>query len=225
MGLAFEQQAKESAKAFAAFSEYLAMGPERSLEAVRVKCGKSSRLIQRWSSRWKWAERVQAYAERLALVEREATEALAREKGAEWLKRQQTLRETEWEMQEKCIAAAKRGLAAFMEREKIYVNLADIARIVEVGSRMGRLASGMSTDKTEVTGEDGGAIRVELTAALNKIYGAEPRPPNVVEVEGSVLPLTEGERDALPGQRARGNPVTDELVPAPLTGNSEKVTP
>src|SRR5437868_2457637 len=111
MGQIFEQQAKESAKAFAAFSVYLGMGSERSLEAVRVKCGKSSRLIQRWSSRWKWAERVRAYADRLAVVEREATEALAREKAAEWLKRQQSLRQTEWEMHEKCIAAAKRGLA------------------------------------------------------------------------------------------------------------------
>src|SRR5437899_11020667 len=143
MGLEFEQQVKESAKAFAAFSVYLGMGPERSLEAVAQKVTKSSRLLKRWSRKFDWPGRVRAYADRLAAVEREATEALAREKAAEWLKRQQTLRETEWEMQEKCIAAAKRGLAAFMDREKIYVNLADIARIVEVGSRMGRLASGL----------------------------------------------------------------------------------
>jgi len=219
MAQPFEQQTKESAKAFAAFSVYLGMGSERSLEAVRVKCGKSSRLIQRWSSRWKWAERVQAYAERLALVEREATEALAREKGAEWLKRQQTLRETEWEMHEKCIAAAKRGLAAFEAREKVYANLADISRILEVASKLGRLASGLATDRTELTGEEGGAIRVELTAALNKIYG------DVVDVGGSVLPLKEGERGGLPGQRARGNPVAGELPSVAATEKSEKATP
>ena len=52
---------------------------------------------------------------------------------------------------------------------------------------MGRLACGMATDKTEITGEDGGPIRVELSAALNKIYG------DVVDLETAPLPaLPEG---------------------------------
>ena len=188
MALSFEQQPKESCKAFAAFALYLSMGAERSLEAVRQKCGKSARLIQRWSSRWRWTERVAAHASHLAAVEREAAEALVRGKSAEWLTRQQMIREREWEMHEKCIEAARRGLKAFMEREKVYANLSDISRILEVASRLGRLASGMPTDKTEVTGEDGGPLRVELSAALNKIYG------EVVDVEVTPLSaLTEGQ--------------------------------
>ena len=194
MAAAFEQQPKESAKAFAAFSAYLSMGPERSLEAVAQKFTKSSRLLKRWSRRFDWAGRVRAHAERLATVEREATEALAREKGAEWLKRQQTLRQTEWEMHEKCIAAAKRGLAAFMEREKVYANLADISRMLEVASRLGRLASGLATDKTEVTGEDGGAIRVEFEAALKKVYGRRGQVVDVEAVPGdSPLPIADSQ--------------------------------
>jgi hypothetical protein len=180
MPLAFEQQPKESAKAFAAFSVYLNLGSERSVEAVAQKVTKSSRLLKRWSKRFDWPGRVRAYADRLAVVEREATEALARGNAAERVKRQQGVLDAEWELHEKCIAAAKRGLAAFMEREKIYVNLADIARIVEVGSKMGRLASGLATDKTELTGEDGGAIRVEFEAALKKVYG---RKAAVLDVE------------------------------------------
>ena len=123
MAMTFEQQQKESDKAFAAFAMYLSMGPERSLEAVRQKCGKSARLIQRWSSRWSWTERVTAHASHLATVEREASEALARVKSAEWLTRQQQIREREWEMHEKCIEAARRGLKAFMERELKVCNL------------------------------------------------------------------------------------------------------
>jgi hypothetical protein len=80
-------------------------------------------------------------------------------------------------MHEKCIAAAKRALAAFLEKDKVYANLADISRVLEVASKLGRLASGMPTDRTELTGEDGGPIRVELSAALEKIYG------EVVDVE------------------------------------------
>ena len=188
MALPFEQQEKESHKAFAAFALYLSMGPERSIDGVARKLNKSHTIIGRWSGRWRWVERVSAHASHLATVEREASEALARGKSAEWLTRQQMIREREWEMHEKCIEAARRGLKAFMEREKVYANLSDIARILEVASRLGRLASGMPTDKTELTGEDGGPIRLELTAALNKIYG------DVVDVEMTPVPaLAEGQ--------------------------------
>jgi hypothetical protein len=178
MAMAFEQQPRESAKAFEAFSIYLNMGPERSLAAVGKRLGKSAGLMERWSAKFDWPSRVQAQAGYLAVVEREATEAVARGKSAEWVKRQQEVREREWEMHEKCIAAAKRGLAAFMEREKVYANLADISRMLEVASKLGRLATGMATDKTEVTGEDGGPIRLELEAALKKVYGVAAPPAN-----------------------------------------------
>ena len=185
--LPFEQLPKESAKAFAAFSIYLNLGSERSLAVVGQKLGKSVGLMERWSRRFDWSGRVQAHAAHLAAVEREATEAVARGKSAEWLTRQQMLREREWEMHEKCIAAVERGLKAYMEREKVYANLSDIARILELASRLGRLACGMATDKTEITGEDGGPIRVELSAALQKIYG------EVVDLEAAPLPaLPEG---------------------------------
>lgn len=183
MPLPFEQQPRESDKAFAAFSLYLGLGPQRSIAAVAEKLSKSEGLIQRWSSKFGWPSRVQTYSAHLAVVEREAAEALARSKAVEWAKRQQDVREREWEMHEKCIAAAKRALTAFMEREKIYANLSDIARILEVASKLGRLATGLATDKTELTGEDGGPIRVEFEAALKKIYGQAEPAPHVVDVE------------------------------------------
>ena len=196
MPLEFEQRPKESDKAFAAFAMYLSMGSERSLAQVGKKLGKSEGLIERWSSRYGWPERVGAYGTHLAIVEREATEAVARGKAAEWLARQEKIRDREWSMHEKCLAAAERALASFMEREKVYANLSDIARILEVASKLGRLAAGMATDRTEVTGEDGGPIRVELSAALSKIYG------DVVDVEcTSPQPSPqsgEGERRELP---------------------------
>ena len=195
MALEFEQQPKESGKAFAAFAMYLSMGSERSLAQVGKKLGKSEGLIERWSKRFDWGGRVQAHGAHFAAIEREAMEAVARGKATEWLKRQQELREREWMMHEKCIAAAERGLKAFMEREKVYANLSDIARMLEVASKLGRLAAGMATDKTEITGEDGGPIRIELVAALNKIYGAEVPPPMVVDVDVTQVPpaqLVEG---------------------------------
>jgi hypothetical protein len=192
----FEQLPRESDRAFAAFSVYLSLGPERSLELAAERLGKSKTLMERWSKKYGWPARVQAHGAHLATVEREATEVLVRGKAAEWLKRQQEVKEREWRLHERCMAAAERALEAFMVREKIYVNLADIARIVEVGSKMGRLSSGMATDKTEVTGEEGGPIRVEVEAALDKIYG-KPIPGEVIEVQSEECRVENGERKLL----------------------------
>ena len=51
------------------------------------------------------------------------------------LKKQQLIREREWAMHEKCIAAAERGLKTFMERENAYASLADIARAPDADGR------------------------------------------------------------------------------------------
>ena len=181
MPLMFEQQPNESAKAFAAFSLYLSLGAERSTAAVASKLAKSEQLIRRWSAKYGWTDRVAAYAAHLAVVEREAIEATVRGRAAIWESREQALKETEWAMHERAIAAAKRGLDAYMEREKVYANLADIARMLEIASKLGRLATGLGDGERRKDG-DLPAVRVEVTVALEKIYG-EPLPGEVVEVE------------------------------------------
>ena len=186
MAMKFEQQPGESDKAFAAFALYLSLGPERSTASVGKALGKSEGLMERWSARWRWTERVAAHASHLATVEREATEALTRGKSAQWLKRQEEHRDEEWAIRGELIAAGREALKRFYERGK-GATLGDVARMLELASRLGRLASGMATDKTELTGEDGGPLRVELSAALAKVYG------EVVDVEVEpVMALTEG---------------------------------
>jgi hypothetical protein len=195
MALPFEQQPRESAKAFAAFSLYLSLGPERSLSAVAQKLQKSVTMLGRWSAKFDWPMRLAAHAAHLAVVEREAIEAAARSKAAEWASREQQLRETEWAMHERAIAAAKRGLDAYMAREKVYANLADIARMLEIASKLGRLATGLDTDGERKRSELP-AVRVEVKVALEKIYGEplpgeEAAPPAIVDVE-AVPALAEG---------------------------------
>ncbi len=170
MPLMFEQQPKESAKAFAAFGIYLGLGSERSLAAVAQKLSKSKPLLKRWSAKYDWPARVQAHAAHLAIIEREATEALARASAAQWLTRREQHKEEEWAWRSELIAASREALKPFRERGKL-ATLGDIARAIDLASKLGRLASGLATDHTEVTGTDGGPIQIELTAALNKIYG------------------------------------------------------
>ena len=187
MPLIFEKQPRESAKAFAAFSLYLSQGAERSTREVGKQLGKSEGLIERWAAKFDWRSRVAAHAAHLAIVEREAIEAVARGKSAEWEVREQKLRETEWAMHEAAIAAAKKGLSAYMEREKVYANLADIARMLEIASKLGRLATGLG-DGEGRNGNDLPAMRVEVTVALEKIYGVAAPPANDVLSDGHQSP-------------------------------------
>lgn len=189
MPLPFEKQSRESDKAFAAFSLYLSQGAERSTREVGKQLGKSEGLVERWAAKFDWRSRVAAHAAHLAVVEREAIEAAARSKAAEWAGREQKLRETEWAMHERAIAAAEKAFDAFMAREKVYANLADIARMLEIASKLGRLATGLDTDGERKRSELP-AVRVEVKVALEKIYG-EPLPGEVVDVQAVPL-LPEG---------------------------------
>ena len=193
MPLSFEQQPKESDKAYAAFSLYLSLGPQRSTRTVAAKLAKSDQLIRRWCARHDWPARVTAHAAHLAAAEREATAALARGNAAAWLTRQVEHREEEWRVRGELVETAREALRRWKDKPERCGSLEGIARLLELASKLGRLASGLPTDRTELTGEDGGPIRVELTAALNKIYG-EPLPGEVVDVE------TVGEARALPGE-------------------------
>jgi hypothetical protein len=147
---------------------------------------KSGQLLKRWSTKFEWPSRVQAYDAHLAVVEREAAEALARVNAAEREKRKQQVLDEEWEMHSEAIRAGREALKRFYEKGK-GATLGDIARMLELASTLGRLATGLATDKTEITGDGGGPVRVEVTLALEKIYG-EPLPGEVVDVEAKPLP-------------------------------------
>src|SRR5207237_5530921 len=112
---------------------------------------------------------------------------------------QQELREEEWEIHAECVRAGREALKRFHERGK-GATLGDVARMLELASKLGRLASGMATDRTEVTGEDGGPVRVEFEAALKKVYGvvdvesetATPHPSPLLERGGEGIGSTGG---------------------------------
>ncbi len=57
----WERQFNESRKAFEAFTVYRDMGPSRSQEKVARELGKSAQLMARWSVKWSWVDRVEAW--------------------------------------------------------------------------------------------------------------------------------------------------------------------
>jgi len=164
MSMVFEQQANESVKAFAAFSLYLSLGPERSLAKTAEKLGRSKVMMEKWSRKYSWPARVTAYGLHMAQVEREAAEAMVRQKGVDWAKRYQELREAEWEERERLVAFAAEVRERWMARAERCGTLEGYARLLELASKLGHSACEVEAGprKLEVTGADGGPIRVEV---------------------------------------------------------------
>lgn len=85
-------------------------------------------------------------------------------------------------MRGELLEMAREAMARFRANKKRMGSLEGVARLMDLASRLGRLSSGMPTDRTEVKTETNEAIRIELDVALDKVYG-KPLPGEVVEVE------------------------------------------
>jgi hypothetical protein len=177
----FDRLPRESVKAFTAFRTYLDLGPERSLATVATKLGKSKVMMEKWSRKYDWPGRVASHVGYVAEIERQAIESLAREKAIEWHKVHEEQRIAEWKQRCRLVKLAERVIARWEVNDKKCGSLEGIARLLELASKLGRMASGMEGDRTD-GGKDGPAVRVEVTLALEKIYG-EPLPGEVVDVE------------------------------------------
>jgi hypothetical protein len=87
------------------------------------------------------------------------------------------LLDQEWEMAQQFILTARDLLRRFRIRPGSEPSIADITRMLDLASRLGRLSTGLQTDTTEMTGKVDIAFRVELDAALKKSV-APPPPPS-----------------------------------------------
>ena len=202
VALLFEQQGRESNKAFAAFKVYLELGPQRSLVRVAGKLGKSRQMIERWSRRFDWPARVQAHATHLADIEREAAEAVAVRNGVDWAGRQEQHREDEWQARSELLGLAREAIARWKKAEHRCGTLEGIARLLDLASKLGRVSSGLSLEPVEKPAENEAAFMIQIEVALEKIYGPVGQPAAVVEI---------GQRAEVGGQTTEGN---QRLLPA-----------
>lgn len=186
MGMMFERQARESAKAFAAFSAYLEMGPERSLAKVARKLTKSGQLIKRWSSRYDWPARVKAHGAHLAEVGRKAAEEVARVDGVEQARTEARVKDEAWQEAEGLIEMAREFKRRWRSNDEKLPGFETVVRALEMAFRLKAFAVGIPLEvkqvNTTLSGADGGPLRIEIEAALDKAYG-KPIPGEIVEVE------------------------------------------
>jgi hypothetical protein len=191
MPMTFEQQERESHKAFAGFKTYLELGPERSLADAADKLGKSKRMMEKWSRKFDWPARVQAHAAHLATIERKTAEAVAVQNGVDWAGRQEQHREDEWQTRGELIALAREAIERWKKNPVRCGTLEGIARLLDLASKLGRVASGLSLEPVEKPRAEDAAFMIQIEVALEKIYGAEVPPPTlgspVVEVEAKPI--------------------------------------
>lgn len=139
-------------KAFEAFAAYRDMGSERSTRKVARHLGKSTALINRWSSDKSWVARVSKYDEYLIEEERKLNE-----------KERFDMRKRHASLATQLLAKAAKALLKLPEEE---IKASDIARMVDTGVKIERLSRGESTEnvdgKVEVTGKDGGPIESKV---------------------------------------------------------------
>lgn len=159
----------ESSRAFAAFVAYLQLGPQRSCEKAAAMVSKGPRTCRKWSERHGWVRRAAEYDELCAAQEREIQAVLTKDRAAEWVKRQERLKEEEFAIAERLLAKAKE----LLEDPRVRWSGGDIAKLLDVASKLGRLASGLETDRREVTGEGGGPVKVEIDVRplIKRVYG------------------------------------------------------
>jgi len=74
---------------------------------------------------------VAAHGAHYAIIEREAVEAVARSKAAEWENAKRNCARRNGQCTRPRLPPRNAGWAAYMEKDKVYANLADIARMLE----------------------------------------------------------------------------------------------
>lgn len=208
----------EGPKPFAAFVTFLAQGDTRCYASVSKALGVSQALIARWGSKWRWQERLNAWNAQMIDMQRQQMQIVAASRAVDWAKRAGELREKEWEITQKALALVSKLMDRLLKRMRGRATIQDTARLLEIASKVGRLSTGLATERGELSGVDGEPIKVDLEIALKKVYGASD-PSN-----HSVIPLlpensSEGQLRVNAGQSGTGCETV--TIPEKATGEIE----
>lgn len=200
--MAFEQQPRETNKAFAAFKLYRDLGPHRSLVAAAARMGCSPRRMEWLSRKYDWTGRVAAYHQHFAELERQALERLAVEKAVEWWQLHEPARRQAWLEAEEAIAMVREARERWRKSNRT-VGFEGMARMLDLAFKLKQFAAGMPSEIKEVHSHVTGKVSLEWEQAIRKAYeqvapaGDQATPPAnepaVVDVE--VVPP--GKQDAV----------------------------
>ena len=137
----WDKQKGETAKAFESFAAYRDLGPMlRTHNKVHEITGAHIRTIQEWSGKHKWVERVEAwdaYNDKKRQVEN--------------LEKVNAMNDEQFSLGKALLVKAAKALTRIPDDE---IKASDIARMVEVGSKLQRISLGAANEVVEE--RDGG---------------------------------------------------------------------
>lgn len=160
----------ETQKAYAAFRAYINLGDDRSLTKLGRKLGKTAAHLGEWSTKYNWLARVALHHSEQAQLQLEADEKAALERARLREQRKNQLEEEAWDVSRLMIKKAKEILAFPIAKQEIKrgkngkqtvivmpVNFraGDAARLLDTADAVGRLANGLPSKVTEITGKGG----------------------------------------------------------------------
>jgi hypothetical protein len=167
----FPRSPGETPRAFSAFLAFFNLGHSRSLQAVADHLDEKLDTVKKWSSRFRWSDRIQSFNSRLLQRRAEAEAALRAQEAADWARRTKSYREEEWEISQKLLGAVKCFLESFGDTDVEKMTLASVSRALQISSRISRQAlSGTAVPEGPVLVP----LQVELAAALKKAYSNPP---------------------------------------------------
>lgn len=175
----FEPFPGETPRAFGAFMAFFDLGHARSLPGVAVQLGEKPATVKKWSSRYRWRERIQAFNSGLLRQQAEVQSALCARQAADWARRSSEYREQEWAAAQKLLGAVQCFLESFGDRDLEKMTLSQVSRALQVSSHIARQAlRGAEGPEGPVLAP----IQLELAAALKKAYSQPipspaPQPP------------------------------------------------
>ena len=144
----WERQPNESSRAFEAFAVYRDMGAERSYAKTSQKLGKNKTTIDQWGRNNQWVSRIAAWDDEQDRLTREAL-----------VKGITAMRKNHVDMAEAMLIKATEALERLPVDE---MNMADIARAVDVASKLERLSRGEPTERTESRNDASGGVTIYL---------------------------------------------------------------
>ena len=187
--MTFEQQPRETSKAFAAFKTYLDLGPNRSLVAAAAKMGCSKRRMEWLSRKYDWPSCVVAFNRHFADLERQAIERLACEKAVEWWQLHEPARRQAWLEAEEAITMVREARERWRKSGRT-PGLEGMARMLDLAFKLKQFAAGMPSEIKEVHNLHAGKVSLEWEEAIRKAY-AQAVPAPTIETPATVIDVEE----------------------------------
>lgn len=150
----------ESAQEYAWFL-YFCAHPHLNQEELAAELGTAQKNISRARVRFYWKARIG----RWWAGRHEAPET------KDWEGNQEELRREEWAMHQELLGAGREALRRWRDSDKV-PTLVEITKVIDLASRLGRLASGLPLEHTEIKGNAEAPIRINIEAALERAYGS-----------------------------------------------------